>query len=79
MKPFLVIMLMATCVLSGLAMGLSIGTLTYGDRLRLQDAIISQMRSNEKNTKLLLDAWKKTATLAQQETLACEDELKARK
>lgn len=79
MKPHLVIMLMVACAFSGLAMGLSIGNLTYGSRLSTQNTTIVQMGAELKEKQLILDAWRKTASLVQREMLACEDELKGRK
>jgi len=71
--------LMATCLFAGLAIGLSVGTLTYGSRLSTQNTTIVQMSAELTETQAIRDAWRKTATLVQKEMLACEDELRTKK
>ena len=68
MRPQVVILLLATCFISGAAVGLSIGTLTYGGRLATQNETIVQMSEELIKTRQIRDAWKKLAA-------ACNSEL----
>jgi hypothetical protein len=79
MSSKLVALLMAACLFSGLAIGLSIGSLTYGSRLSTQNTTIVEMSAELVETRAIRDAWRKTATLVQKEMSACEDELRTRK